>query len=172
MENFLGIHPTPPPGDVEISEPDVRQARTIKEVLQAHTSEATCASCHQTIDPYGYAFENFDPVGAWRDQYLHQPADTSTEKNTAVTAPIDASARFRNGQQYSDIRGFRKLMQTDVNRDRFVRCFISKLLTYANGVPPDNYTEVDRILNISAEHDYRIVETIAATINSPLFRGG
>ena len=47
MENFLGIHPAPPPSDVEIEEPDVRQARTIKEILRAHRTDANCASCHQ-----------------------------------------------------------------------------------------------------------------------------
>ena len=69
MENFLGIHPTPPPPNVKILEPDVRQAKTIKEILAAHTTEENCASCHKTIDPYGYAFENFDPTGAWREFY-------------------------------------------------------------------------------------------------------
>ena len=61
-------------------------------------------------------------------------------------------------------------MQSDANRERFVRCFISKLLTYANGTPPNDFSEVDKIVAVSAEHDYRIVETIAAVIDSPLFR--
>ena len=69
MENFMGIHPTPPPPDVEIEEPDVRSAKTIKEVLAAHTENENCASYHETIDPWGYAFENYDSMGAWRDNY-------------------------------------------------------------------------------------------------------
>lgn len=56
------------------------------------------------------------------------------------------------------------------NRDRFVRCFITKLLIYANGAEPNDYSEVERILEKSAEHDYRIVDTIAAVVDSPLFR--
>jgi len=64
MENFMGIHPTPPPAEVVITEPDVRQAKTIKEVLAAHIADQNCATCHHTIDPWGYAFENFDPTGA------------------------------------------------------------------------------------------------------------
>ena len=61
-------------------------------------------------------------------------------------------------------------MQTKANRDRFVRCFVVKLLTYANGVEPDEYSEVEKIVAKSAEHEYRIVDTIAAVIHSPLFR--
>ncbi len=179
MENFMGIHPTPPPPDVEISEPDVRQAKTIKEILAAHTSDETCASCHKSIDPWGYAFENFDPTGAWRDVYVN-PLSMDTGEGTSKRAqrkmediPIDASASFRNGKAYNDITEFRDQILTDANRDRFVRCFISKLLTYANGEEPgdSDYAEIDQILQKSAEHDYRMIETIAAVVDSPLFRG-
>ncbi len=180
MENFMGIHPTPPPPNVEIKEPDVRQASTIKEILEAHVSDENCASCHETIDPWGYAFENFDPTGAWRDFYV-VPAMIKTDedggllprKERETLMSIDASAKFRSGKKYQDIRGFRKQILTDANRDRFVRCFISKLLTYANGIEPSeaDFLGVDEILAKSAENDYRIVDTIAAVIDSPLFRG-
>ncbi len=193
MENLLGIHPNPPPADVEIQEPDVRQAKTIKEILAAHTESETCASCHKSIDPYGYAFENFDPVGAWREAYTMQIEDRpSKARLQEIQAedllraaqglpplpkpwlnepiPVDATAEFRNGTRYEDIIEYRQHMLSDTNRDRFVRCFISKLLTYANGAEPKSYWEVDKILKRSAEHDYRIVETIAAVVDSPLFR--
>lgn len=173
MDNFLGIHPAPPPADVKITEPDVRTARTIREVLEAHRSNKTCSSCHQSIDPYGYAFENFDPVGAWRDKYmarLSQPSRASKRTGKPQGIPIDASANFASGFEYNDITGFRKFMQTPANRDRFVRCFITHLLTYANGAEPNNYLEVEKILQVSAEHDYRMLDTIAAVIDSPLFR--
>ena len=195
MENFMGIHPSPPPADVKISEPDVRQAKTIKEILALHTESETCASCHKSIDPYGYAFESFDPVGAWREFYTMQIAKKPSRKEMVgfeaedrrlVAAglprqprpwendpiPVDASNSFRNGAEYRDIIEFRELMNTEVNRSRFVRCFISKLLVYANGEEPKNYWEVEKILQKSAEHDYRIIETIAAVIDSPLFRDG
>lgn len=173
MENFLGIHPAPPPADVVIAEPDVRSARTIKQVLVAHRSDKTCASCHETIDPFGYAFENFDPTGAWRDTYAvltSESAGNDGRRAKPQSVPIDASASFRNGTEYRDITEFRQLMRSDANRDRFVRCFITKLLTYANGEEPHDYTEIESILARSAENDYRIVDTIAAVIHSPLFR--
>ncbi|MDF1862263.1 MAG: DUF1588 domain-containing protein [Verrucomicrobiales bacterium] len=182
MENFLGIHPTPPPPDVPIAEPDVRKAKTIKEILEAHTSDKTCASCHETIDPWGYAFENYDPTGAWRDEYvvpvaIERTGDEDSDGAVEVvyqkeTLPVDASATFRSGASYDDITGLREHILNDINRDRFVRCFIVKLLTYANGVEPKgtDFIEVDRILDTSKLHEYRIVETIAAVIDSPLFR--
>ncbi len=182
MENFMGIHPTPPPPDVLITEPDVRQAKTIKEILETHRSDPNCASCHQTIDPFGYAFENFDPSGAWRDVYTVQlngdakpkkkSARRNQKKQSANSIPIDASSKFGNGTQYKNIIGYRKQLLTEANRDRFVRCFITKLLTYANGEEPAHadFAEVDKILSKSAEHDYRMIETIAAVIDSPLFR--
>lgn len=173
MENFLGIHPSPPPANVKIEEPDVRSAKTIKEVLEAHRSDKTCAACHLTIDPYGFAFENFDPMGAWRDEYMVQLSGTETTGKRSAKhngIPIDASSNFRNGAKYNNITGFRQLMQTKVNRDRFVRCFVAKLLTYANGEEPDDYSEIEKIVAVSAENGYRIVDTIAAVIDSPLFR--
>ena len=174
MENFLGIHPSLPPADVKIEEPDVRSAKTIREVLEAHRSDKTCAACHQAIDPFGYAFENFDPMGAWRNKYVKLTSENAKKNKRqteeAVGIRIDASASFLSGAEYEDITGFRKLMQTKANRDRFVRCFVTKLLTYANGEEPEDYTEIEKIVDVSAANNYRIVDTIAAVIDSPLFR--
>ena len=179
MENYFGIHPTPPPPNVKALEPDVRKARTIKEILAAHTTEENCASCHKTIDPYGYAFENYDPTGAWREFYSVPKTVEPTEAKVAgkknkpgmtPTVAIDASAKFRTGAEYHDIIGFRKLIQSDSYRDRFVRCFITKLLTYANSAEPKDAVQVEKIVAKSAENGYRIVDTIAAVIDSPLFR--
>ncbi|MFL2943455.1 MAG: DUF1588 domain-containing protein [Limisphaerales bacterium] len=169
MENFLGIHPAPPPADVEIEEPDVRQARTIKEILRAHRTDANCASCHRNIDPYGFAFENFDPTGAWRDVYEITPREAGKE---TVRLPIDASETFRNGNTYHDITGYRAALLTPANRDRFVRCFITKALTYANGTEPAkaHYAEIENIITHSARHNHQILDTLAALIHSPLFR--
>lgn len=182
LENYLGTKPAPPPGDIEIPEPDVRSARTIKEVLKAHTAEKTCASCHRSIDPYGYAFENFDPSGAWRDFYVRNSDDEPSggqgksatkkrSKSDLIKTAIDSASRFRNGHEYQDIVEFRQLMQSKANQERFVRCFIEKLLLYANGEASHDFAELDRLLQQSAQSEYRIVDTITAVMHSPLFRG-
>ena len=190
MENFMGIHPAPPPADVEIREPDIRSAKTIREVLAAHQSEATCAACHQAIDPFGYAFENFDPIGAWRDAYVDSGAAAdiaisdeaksgnankkanrkAAARTQLVSIPVDASASFLSGAEYKDITEFRQLMKNEVSQKRIVKCFVTKLLTFANGVEPDNYSAIEAIVAKSSEHDYRLIETIAAVMDSPLFR--
>ena len=179
MENFLGIHPTPPPADVEIKEPDVRQAKTIKEILTAHRSDKNCLACHQLIDPFGYAFENYGPDGSWRDVYQIEEAveqNAATAKKRArsklTEIPIDAGAEFLNGTEYQGIQGYREILASKVNQDRIIRCFVTKLLTYANGVEPNaaDFAEIDRIIKVSAAHDHRMVETIAAVIDSPMFR--
>ncbi|HBE68950.1 MAG TPA: hypothetical protein DDW52_12450, partial [Planctomycetaceae bacterium] len=189
MENFMGIHPAPPPADVEIREPDIRSAKTIREVLAAHQSDSTCAACHQAIDPFGYAFENFDPIGAWRDAYIGEVSKTQVTdgdraagdasakvgrkargKKQFVSIPVDASASFLSGAEYKDITEFRQLMKNDVSQKRIVRCFVTKLLTFANGIEPNNYSAIDAIVNKSAQYDYRIVETVAAVMDGPLFR--
>lgn len=175
MENLLAIHPSPPPADVKIEEPDIRSAKSIKEVLEAHRSDQSCAACHQRIDPFGWAFENFDPMGAWRDAYddLSTDAAGRGKQKRRVRprgVPVDASASFLNGTAYRDIVEFRELMLTDANRQRFVRCFVTKLLTYANGQASKNYSEIEKIVAQSAKHDHRMVPTIAAVMDSPLFR--
>lgn|GEM_PF-1838000 len=168
LENFLGTTPTPPPGDIEIQEPDVRQAKTIKEILNAHKSDASCASCHQRIDPYGYAFENFDPIGAWRDKYTEH---LQSQAATGRPIPVDATASFVDGRAYSDIREFREIMQSEFYRQQFVRCFITKVLEYANGDEPKDHSELDRLVTASKALNYRIVDTLALVLDSPLFRG-
>lgn len=195
MENFLGIHPEPPPPDVETPEPDVSKALSIREVIAAHRSDKVCASCHRNIDPYGFAFENFDSIGAWRDNYtLHIDSAPNKKELEEIEAtdrllkqkglpltprpweeppiPVDASERFPDGDAYRDIVDYRKILLTPRNQERFVRCFITKLLTYANGVEPaaTDRKEIDDLVTISASHDYRIVETISAVVNSSLFR--
>lgn len=193
MEKFLGIHPPQPPAGVDITEPDVRQAKTIKQILAAHTENGSCASCHAGIDPYGYAFENFDPVGAWRDNYTeHIAARPSTqallefeEQDRQRAAgglptlprpwkgkpiPVDASATLPGGTEYRDIIEFRRHLLRRENLERFVRCFITKLLIYANGAEPENEAEIQSILSRSAQSEHRIVDTIAAVVDSALFR--
>ena len=170
METFLDIKPSPPPADVEISEPDIRQARTIREILSAHAADPNCSACHRRIDPWGYAFENFDPVGAWRENYTSHLQSSVKGERRSGGVPVDTTAEFLDGTRYTDIREFRELLKSDVNQARFTRCFIVRLLTFANGVEPRDEAAIDRILETSARHDYRIVETIAAVVHSPLFR--
>jgi hypothetical protein len=118
LEKLLGYTPPPPPPDVPAIEPDIRGAVTIREQLEKHRKNATCAECHRKIDPLGFALENFDAVGGWRDEY---------EKKT----PIDAAGKLPSGDSFRTASEFRKLL---VDReDQFTHCLTEKLMIYALG---------------------------------------
>src|SRR6185436_2242109 len=68
MERILGFQTAPPPA-VPAVEPDIRGAVTIRQQLDRHRADPTCASCHAKMDPSGFALESFDVMGGWRDRY-------------------------------------------------------------------------------------------------------
>ena len=68
LENILGEHLKEPPGVPAIGA-DIRGAQTMRQLVKTHTDDKNCASCHDKIDPPGFALENFDHVGRWRDNY-------------------------------------------------------------------------------------------------------
>ncbi len=118
LEKLLGYTPPPPPPDVPAVEPDIRGADTIRDLLEKHRKVATCAECHRKIDPLGFALENFDAIGGWRDQY---------EKKS----PIDPTGKLPGGDTFRTVPEFRKLLVD--RQDQFIRCLTEKLLTYALG---------------------------------------
>ena len=125
LEKLLGYTPPPPPDDVPDIEPDIRGAKTIREQLAKHREIATCAECHRKIDPFGFALENFDAIGRWRNEY-------------GKNMPIDASGELPNGDTFSTVPEFGKHI---IKREgQFTRSLTEKLLTYATGrelVPSD-----------------------------------
>ena len=95
LENLLGTPPSPPPPDVEPLDPDIRGAKTIRDQLQKHRNVTSCNECHRKIDPLGFALENFDAIGQWRNEY-EEGGD------------IDASGSLPNGSDFHDIVDFKK----------------------------------------------------------------
>jgi hypothetical protein len=85
LENVLGTPPPPPPDDVHAIDPDVRGAKSIRELLEKHRSSAACNECHRKIDPLGFALECFDPIGRSRTRY---------DRKTT----IDTSGKLPSGQ--------------------------------------------------------------------------
>ena len=118
MNKLLDYTPPPPPDDVPEIEPDVTGATTLREQLVKHRADATCAQCHNKIDPAGFALENFDAIGAWREKY-----DRKLE--------VDSSGKLPGGQTFSSVDEFRNLVVA--KEETFVRCLTKKLLTYAIG---------------------------------------
>ncbi|MFT5130287.1 MAG: hypothetical protein ACI8W8_003916, partial [Rhodothermales bacterium] len=118
LENLLGTPPAPPPPGVDIPEPDARGDLTIRELYAKHRTVASCNDCHKKIDPLGFALENFDAIGNWRDTYENGN-------------PIDPSGRMPNGQAFTDTAGLKAIMTDDLRL--FSRNLSTKLLTYATG---------------------------------------
>ena len=138
LENVLGDPPPPPPEAVPAITPDTRGAKTIRDLMAAHTSEESCARCHQKIDPLGFVLENFNPIGQWREAY---PAPTPKAK----THPIDATGTLPDGTALNDVRDLKRYIVEHI--DQFGNCLAEKFFTYGTGRAP-NYTEHKQLQTI------------------------
>ena len=99
-------------------DPDITGATSLREELAKHREAISCAECHRKIDPLGFALENYDAIGSWRDTY-HRGV------------PVDASGKLPNGDSFQNPSEFRNLMAS--RSDEFTKCLAEKLLTYALG---------------------------------------
>ncbi len=116
MENILGTPLPPPPANVPALTPQAKP-KTMREQMEVHRANPSCANCHRLMDPLGFALENFDAVGAWREKDLGNPIDPSSvlADGTRIDGPLD-------------------LRQMVLRRpEMFVRTLSEKLLTYALG---------------------------------------
>lgn len=142
MKRLLGQPPAPPPPGTPGVEPDTRGAATIREILAKHRHHETCAGCHAKIDPPGFALENFDVIGGWRDRYRSkEKGDKPSAKvenrsvwQYKVAQPVDATGQLADGRPFKDIKDFKNLLLT--NPADVHRCLTEKLLTYATGAAP------------------------------------
>lgn len=171
LENILGSPPPDPPDAVPALTPDITGASTPKARLAAHMAEQNCAVCHKEIDPLGFVFENYDPVGRWRDHYPVYVEDPKTEKSTTTDgAAIDATGVLPNGVPLKDVTDLKRWLAA--NPQPFARCLSEKLLTYATGRTL-NYRErriVADIVEQQMANDLRFRDLLLALIDSPVFR--
>ncbi len=137
LENILGTPPPPPPDNVPPIDPDVRGAKSMRDILSKHRDNPGCAECHQRIDPLGFALENFDPIGAWRTRYSHDGRPGS---------PIDPAGELPGGQSFKDIADLKQVLVGRQNQ--FARMLTEKLLSYACGrrMEAGDRAQVDDIL--------------------------
>ncbi|HEX6998430.1 MAG TPA: DUF1592 domain-containing protein [Gammaproteobacteria bacterium] len=157
LENLLGTPPPPPPPDVPPLEEVV--ADTLRERLVAHRANPVCAACHAVMDPIGFALENFDAVGAWR------------EHEAGLDTPrIDASAVLTDGTEVVGPVELREALLRDP--EVFVGTMVEKLMIYAlgRGLSASDMPVVRRIVREAAESDYRFSELVLGIVNSVPFR--
>ncbi len=170
LENILGTPPAPPPDDVPAIEPDLRGAKSMREILTLHRKDPACYDCHRKIDPLGFALESFDPIGAWRSHYEKFEVLRPGMVNRIVGAPIDASGELPDGQSFQDVAGLKKILAE--RKDQFARTLTERLLSYACGrrIEPLDRPEVDRIVQELAERGYGFQDLIELVVLSKAFQ--
>ncbi len=176
MKNILGQPVPPPPPDVPAVEPDIRGAVTIREQLNKHRQLASCASCHRKIDPAGFALENFDVIGGWRDKYRSIGAGDSVKVKVdgmgvkyCLGRVVDPADTLADGRHFANIDELKKLLLAD--REQIARCVAGKLLTYATGGAPQfaDRQAIEEIVARSRQHDLGLRTILHEVVQSPAF---
>jgi hypothetical protein len=159
LENLLGTPaPIPPPGvDTNLEKnPEEVKNTSLRHRLEAHRANPVCASCHKIMDPLGFALENFDLVGSWRD--------------TDGRTPVDASGQLVDG---TAVKGPAELRAALLSRsDAFATNVVEKLFTYALGRPVQYFDmpAVRAVVHRAAENDYRFSSLILGVVSSDAFQ--
>jgi len=158
LENLLGLPPPPPPPNVpELEESHEGAApKSMRERLEQHRSNPTCASCHDRIDPIGFGLENFDVLGRWR-----------TEDGGA---PIDSSGVLPDGSQFSGPEELKQILLE--RKDLVMRNLVEKMLGYAlgRGLTLEDACAVDQIMDRLRAREYNAHTLMLEVIRSKPFR--
>jgi len=159
LEQVLGERVPPPPPDVpeleELKGEDL-EGLTLRQLTELHQSEATCANCHQVLDPIGFGLENFDAIGRWRDQ-------------DSAGVAIDSKGKLPSGKGFATPAELKSLL-ADRESD-LARNLTERLMAHALGRQLEGYDEIviDRLMRRIAEDDFRVRTIITEVITSYLF---
>jgi hypothetical protein len=170
LEKFLGTPAPPPPPDVPPIEPDIRGATTIKEQLSKHRETAACASCHKKIDPLGFALENFDVTGGWRENYraLVEPRPGARAKLSDGPA-VQPADEWAGVGRFASFQEFRDLVK---KRDHLViENLTHQLATFALGRAP-GFADREPLKAIAAkarENENGLKTLVLDLVSSPAF---
>jgi hypothetical protein len=164
-ETIFNKTPPAPPANVDPIEPVPPQGDkiTIRQRIEAHTTDPNCAACHRTIDPLGLAFDQYDAIGQWRTR---EKVPTGVGENPLV----DASGVMPDGRKFKDSVQFKRLLLED--RDRFARAFIEHLCTYGlrRVLTMDDREDVQSIVDEAKKGQYRLKDIVRAVTVSELFK--
>jgi hypothetical protein len=178
MERIVGLQLPPPPASVPAVEPDIRGAVTIREQLDKHRADESCAACHRKIDPPGFALESFDVMGGWRDRYRATAIDAAPAlgmgKNGQPFAfhyaqPVDPSGQLPDGRRFKDVREFKQLLLKD--EAQIARNLAKQLAVFATGAPVrfSDRARIEEILQQARSSQYGVRSLVHAIIQSELF---
>ena len=158
LEQILGTPPPPPPPDVPELEEDHEKitGTTLRERLEQHREDPSCANCHVKMDPIGFAMENYDAIGKYRTK------DGELE--------IDTTGQFSDGTSFTGINDLKEILKS--RKQQFIKCITEKMLTYALGRGLEYYDKptVDEIVSVLEENDFRSSVLISQIVKSDPFR--
>jgi hypothetical protein len=157
LDNLLGAPPPdPPPGVPNLDEAKAGEAASVRQQLEAHRTNPTCAACHRRMDPLGFGLENYDGIGAWR----------TVDGGTA----IDATGTLPDGRTFDGPAALRDILERE--REAFARALTVKLLTYAlgRGLTPADRQTVRTIARALPHHQYRFSGLVLEIVQSVPFQ--
>ena len=165
LENILGSPPPPPPSSVPAFEPEAGGAKSLREGLAEHRTNTACAGCHKKIDPPGFAFENYDPIGGYREKYRRYH-----KRSYALGKAVESGDVFK-GKSFKTMEDFKKLLLRD--KEQLVRNFIDKILVYSTGNATSfsDEEEVNRIIAAVSKNNFGTRSLLHEVIKSSLFTG-
>ena len=177
LTHLLGTPPSPPPPTIGSIEPDTRGTTTIREMLEQHRNDETCASCHQHIDPPGLALESFDVIGGYRKRFRNkEQGDTPNKKlfgrnvwEYKLGLPVDSSGKLPDGKTFRDIHQYKKLLAG--KKEQIARNLISQLVIFSTGanIQFSDRKEIDKIVEKCRASDFGMRTMIHEVIQSDLF---
>ncbi len=157
LDNILAEPPPPPPPDVPELEEDGETLGTLREQLEQHRSNPACAVCHLKMDALGFAMENFDAIGGWRDKYGR--------------FEIDAAGELPGGRKFDGTAEMLQIL-VDEKKTEFCRCLAGKLLTYSLGrglIPHDRCVVSDCVRQLQKDK-FRFSSLVTTIVTSEPFR--
>ena len=159
LDNVFGAPPPPPPANVPLlkDERDPRKVLPMREQMAAHRANPVCAGCHAQMDQLGFALENFDAIGEWRDIYVSG-------------AHVDSAAALPDGTKFNGPTELRQVLRK--HSDEFLTTVSERLLTYAlgRGLEAADAPAVRKIKRDAAGDNYRFGSLIQAIVTSTPFR--
>ena len=179
MERLIGQAPPPPPPSVPAVEPDIRGAKTIRDLLALHTKSKTCASCHAKFDPVGLALESFDILGGWRTRYRGvEEGERITGIDRAghdfsytLAAEVDTSGKLLDGRAFKNVHDLKAILAA--NPRQLARNMLHQFTVYATGTPVrySDRREIEAMLDACANDGYRVQDLMMALVGSRIFLG-
>jgi hypothetical protein len=157
LENLLGGPPPPPPPDIPpLKEAGLGKTVSMRQQLEQHRANPSCAGCHAKMDPIGFALENYDAVGRFRTR------DGGFD--------VDAAGKLPSGESFRNAAELKQILRAQPQE--FVLCFSEKLLTYAlgRGVESSDKPLLRALTRESAKDDYRFSSIILGITKSAPFR--